>query len=453
MKKIFFLCFLFLISNSSIAQIVNIPDEIFKDMLVNQAVATFEDGSFGDVDTNDDGEIQVSEAEAVQKLNIGYGLLIESIEGIQSFIYLTELACNYSNITHVDVSQNINLIVLNLGRNLLSQLDVTQNINLEFLIFSNNSITDIDLTQNNNIKTLFCDHNKLTKLNLNEINDLEIIECGDNLLTSLSFSENPKLIHLGCTKNLLSSIDVSQNPLLESFYCSKNQLTNIDVTQNPILRFFNCRHNLLTELDVTQNQNLLSTSFYHNFITQIDVSQNPILSDLTCNDNLITSLDVSHNPLISIIECFNNNIIELNLQNGFNENFFIIHVYNNPNLSCIKVDDVAYANNQECINDDPYSGWCKDEFTSYSEDCSLGFIDLFTSQITLYPNPLQNILNIENTSIFSVNSLLIYDIQGKLLLQEKEQFTSIDLSQLNSGLLFVQLETEQGILTKKMVKE
>ncbi|MBV1924494.1 MAG: T9SS type A sorting domain-containing protein [Flavobacteriaceae bacterium] len=36
---------------------------------------------------------------------------------------------------------------------------------------------------------------------------------------------------------------------------------------------------------------------------------------------------------------------------------------------------------------------------------------------------------------------------------EKEQFKSIDVSHLNSGLLFVQLETAKGSITKKVVKK
>ena len=53
MKKITFL-FLILMSQISLAQIVNIPDPNFQSQLIQQGV-----------DTNGDGQIQVSEAEAV----------------------------------------------------------------------------------------------------------------------------------------------------------------------------------------------------------------------------------------------------------------------------------------------------------------------------------------------------------------------------------------------------
>ena len=61
------------------AQIVNIPDPNFKNALIDEGV-----------DTNNDGEIQVSEAEAVLNLNVN-DRNISSLEGIQSFINLEEL--------------------------------------------------------------------------------------------------------------------------------------------------------------------------------------------------------------------------------------------------------------------------------------------------------------------------------------------------------------------------
>lgn len=64
-------------------QIVNIPDPNFKNALVNGLSVNF-DGSYmrvSNADTNNDGEIQVSEAEAV------LGLFVDS-EGIDSLIGL-----------------------------------------------------------------------------------------------------------------------------------------------------------------------------------------------------------------------------------------------------------------------------------------------------------------------------------------------------------------------------
>lgn len=124
------------------AQIVNIPDANFKNALIEEGV-----------DTNGDGEIQVSEAETVVNLNVSFKG-IQSMEGIQSFVNLEELYCNNNQLTSLDISQNVNLQVLICADNQLSNLDVTQNINLKSLLCWDNPLGSIDVSQNLNLEGL-----------------------------------------------------------------------------------------------------------------------------------------------------------------------------------------------------------------------------------------------------------------------------------------------------------
>ncbi|WP_298516591.1 T9SS type A sorting domain-containing protein [uncultured Kordia sp.] len=64
------------------------------------------------------------------------------------------------------------------------------------------------------------------------------------------------------------------------------------------------------------------------------------------------------------------------------------------------------------------------------------------SDVQLYPNPTSNTLNINNTS--AIKSLEIYSVQGQLMLQQKSQFETVDMSQLQSGLYFVTLKDTQN---------
>jgi len=86
-----------------------------------------------------DGEIQVSEAEAVLGMGI-YGGNISSLEGIQSFINLEELQCQSNQLTSLDISQNLNLEDLYCWDNQLTSIDITQNPNLISLVISNNQL-------------------------------------------------------------------------------------------------------------------------------------------------------------------------------------------------------------------------------------------------------------------------------------------------------------------------
>ena len=142
----------------------------------------------------------------------------------------------------------------------------------------------------------------------------------------------------------------------------------------------------------------------------------------------------------------NNNLLQnLNIKNGNNLNFIFMTVENNPNLTCIQVDDVDYANNRDCEN----NIWCKDPWAVYSEECELGLGDNTFVHFTLYPNPTQNILSIE--SQHQIETVKIYNLQGQLI--KEESSSSIDVSNLTTGLYFVQVTVDGKRITKKFIKE
>lgn len=84
------------------AQIINFPDANFKLALVNStwqygSIAKNISGSNMTVDTNSDGEIQISEAQQVYKLIINPVVLspdINTLEGINNFTNLTDIIIN-----------------------------------------------------------------------------------------------------------------------------------------------------------------------------------------------------------------------------------------------------------------------------------------------------------------------------------------------------------------------
>jgi len=123
-----------------------------------------------------------------------------------------------------------------------------------------------------------------------------------------------------------------------------------------------------------------------------------------------------------------------------------MNAQNNPNLTCIHVDNVEYANNQP--------NWHKDETAIYSEDCNLSINENELQQIiNIYPNPVNNILYIENNKNIDIVKITVYNILGKVVLIKKNIFNQLNLSVLKSGILFVKIETENGTITKKIIKE
>jgi hypothetical protein len=207
------------------AQIVNIPDANFKNALVNNlCVDADEDGIFeSDVDINNDGEIQVSEAELVIKLKVEYDE-ISSLEGIQSFSNLKSLQCKFNELTSLDLSQNPDLEILTCYRNQLTNLNVSQNPNLIILSCGNNQLTNLDVTQNPNLRILYCRVNQISHLNVSQNFELEELRCSLNQLTSIDVTQNQNLKLLGCSDNQLTSLNINNgnNPNIDLIYTKNN---------------------------------------------------------------------------------------------------------------------------------------------------------------------------------------------------------------------------------------
>ena len=78
---------------------------------------------------------------------------------------------------------------------------------------------------------------------------------------------------------------------------------------------------------------------------------------------------------------------------------------------------------------------------------------LIEESIELYPNPCTTALHIK--SRHSNLSISIYSAQGEELMSENEFPTStnsLDLTELSSGIYFVQIKKNQEIFTKKIIK-
>ena len=269
-----------------------------------------------------------------------------------------------------------------------------------------------------------------------QIYSLEGIQSFQNI-ERLSFSDNS-----------VSELDITQNQNLLWLECPFNLLTSLDVSQNPNLLFLWCSFNDLTNLDVSNNLNLRSLSCSSNQFTSLDVSNNEMLYAISCIYSQLSNLDVSQNPNLELLRCYGSNLLmSLNIKNGNNDIIETMLAFDNPNLTCILVDD-ENTNYPNCDSDNDL-GWCKDEWASYSEDCELGLEDNTQISFTIYPNPVQDILNIEPQ--LPLETVEIYNLQGQLISESSK--SRVDVSQLNAGLYFLQVIIDGKKATKKFIKE
>ncbi|MGO4906046.1 T9SS type B sorting domain-containing protein [Flavobacterium sp. W20_MBD1_R3] len=150
---------------------------------------------------------------------------------------------------------------------------------------------------------------------------------------------------------------------ITSLDISANDITNLTGIQDFVsLTSLECSRNRLSSLDVTNNISLTQLNCWGNNLTNLDLTRNTKLTYLSCFQNQLTSLDISKNSLMSYLICSWNELTSLNLKNGNNSDLFALNAFNNPNLSCIQVDNEAVSNSW-----DPSK---KDAAARYSEDCS-----------------------------------------------------------------------------------
>lgn len=245
--------------------------------------------------------------------------------------------------------------------------------------------------------------------NLQGIQDfvsLQTLVCGLTDLTSLDLSNNLALVRLECQISQLTTLNISQNINLKQLYCDRNQLTNLNVSQNPLLEVIDCSRNQLQTLNVSSNN---------------------LLSYLRCDENRLTSLNLKNGA---------NNLL------SYNSIFALFG--NNPNLTCIQVDNVNYSNT--------YWSNLKDAFAVYSTDCSsLKVENNIFSAMDVYPNPTNGILNINNVIL---EKAILYDALGRKAntkIFNNSQNNHLDLSNFPKGIYYLSLQSQSEVATRKII--
>jgi Leucine-rich repeat (LRR) protein len=247
-----------------------------------------------------------------------------------------------------------------------------------------------------------------------------------NQITSVDVSNNTEIVWLNINGNSLTSLDVSNNPLLVSLFCNENNLTDLNVSNNPNLQTLYCHINELTSLDVSSCTNL---------------------SVFRSQSNSITSLDLSGNSSLQEIRCHNNQLTSLNVANGNNTSVTTFQAGGNSNLTCIQVDDAAYST----------ANWTSiDSQTSFSASClTVGIEENNTIQLNAYPNPFNDVLNL-NLDVFSGQvEVTILDMTGRVVFTSTEMNTKIqlDLNNLSVGTYALTVRgTDEAVAVSRIVK-
>ncbi|WP_318543938.1 leucine-rich repeat domain-containing protein [Marixanthotalea marina] len=255
---------------------LEIPDASFEAILIELGIDS--DGEINKqmlkADANTIGELDLA--------TLAHGA-ISDMSGIEGFVSLKKLSAYQHNIEQIDLSFNVLLDSVYLAGNYISSIDVSNNINLELLDLSANNLVSVEgVTNLKKLKTLNLSFNYLEEISINNPL-LKILHISHNDLTSINITDAINLKNLLLTTNKLQNLDVSANLNLETLLVSDNQLESINLTENSSLTHLYITSNLLTNLDVSSNINLVD----------LKVDRNPNLSCIKINSG--------HNiPMVSL---------------------------------------------------------------------------------------------------------------------------------------------------------
>jgi hypothetical protein len=124
----------------------------------------------------------------------------------------------------------------------------------------------------------------------------------------------------------------------------------------------------------------------------------------------------------------------------------------NPNISPAQMLDLVKQSGSNATNPNNSIGYGIPDFSSALQTLSLD--ELSTSQIKIFPNPVENLLNIQ-MNLPVANNLQIFDMLGRRVLSQSfnNPFFSVDVSHLPNGLYLAKIEGFGLEKTYKIVKK
>lgn len=341
MKKSYFLfCLFFTVFGK--AQVIDFPDANFKAKLL-QANVGFDVFSFPMIiDANNNGEIEVSEVQAIHTLDISNGG-ISDLTGISYFTEVVVLNCSYNSLANLNLNSLLNLKSLNCSGNLLTNLTIDNAISLNYLHAHHNSLISVNVNLDNIVEELDLSYNNLTSFAISGTSFGDTFSISNNQLTSLTLN----------------------NCNFYTFYADYNNLTSVQfLGVNHIYRYAGFSHNQFsvlnlnvhfdTECTLYMGNNVVDRLFFNPSYIQpgnIFYSSNNTFVDLgnwrmttSCNPEAQGNLTISNSP----------NLQQVILKNGFNHaqvtcneggNIFQnpalrLNITNCPNLTFICVDEL-----------------------------------------------------------------------------------------------------------------
>ena len=478
-----------------------IPDDHFEQALIDLNI---------DTNATIDGQVLTAAIESVTSLDV-HSYFISDMTGIEGFAALETLNCRSNNLTTLNLFNNTALTHIECYANFISNLTMPNNNTLTYLNCGNNNLSSINLSSYPDLNYLAIYNNDLTQLNLSSNNALTYINCRTNSISDLTLPNSaPNLYYLHCAQNSLTALNLSSVTGLEQLYCYENNLNSIDLQYNPFLLILWIWTNNLSALDLTNNSSLIDIDCGDNSINSINTLQIPNIQIFYCYNNNLSSLDVSNNSDLVDIDCGNNSslsltlpniktnlkylwvygtnmstlnydeyislqkldiginnftnadvsmlsdlyqfycnqnqLTSLNIANGNIDNFTWMWAQDNPTGLCIQVDDTGKAQAKSSPN------WQRDPGSTFSLNCGLGLEEFKNKNVSIYPNPTKEkfFIDLQLEANYTLSNVFGQEVKKGLLVSGTNE---LETNTLSTGIYLLKIDSPEGSMTKKLIKQ
>lgn len=329
------------------AQIVTIPDVKLKNKLLSSTatnnIAINSTGSSIKIDANNDGEIQLSEALAVEKLYVENSTIV-NISGLEAFSNVKELNLMSNNLISASLSFP-ELKSLNISYNYLTSINITNCPLLQSIDITNNNLSTQALT-NNSLVNLYTGGDELHHLNLQGIPAVKKVSISYSNLETINAANMPFLeeLEIGNAPNL-SQFNVSGSLKLKTLNMKFVGLSNLDLSNLTGLKTLDCTNNKFQTAILDGCTALSYVKIEDCFLTTISLNNVPSLSVVSLSNNNLTSVILNDVYYLNFLECNNNQLTNLTINNA--PNLLTLHINVNK-LSALNLSTATKIKNLTC---------------------------------------------------------------------------------------------------------
>ena len=415
--------------------------------------------------------ININNSRALEKLSVPNINTLQSIKITNtqdSFAYNQEIDLIANNCTALQEiildgdnydSHSVYLKAINVnGCSALKKIKGLNATNINFSTAGLTNLEELDCAYYN--RYLYTGHQdgfiywgNVTAVNLSGLPKLKTFKAFNQKFSTINLLAAPALEYVDITNTTdnMSSLNVSNHTNLKTLLADLKYGNSSDFAFNLVdfnasnctaLVDLNIRYHHLKNINL-QNCNKLTEfshgSYFDGFnLETVNLKQCSALKNVGFSHTKLTTLELSDSPNLLTVSLDQNSLLKnIDIKNSANEELLI---YDLETTAKICADDFQVSSLQTQYPNAMVS----------TCDAVLGTNDAQANNIQVYPIPAKDFVEIKTTQ--KIEKIEIFDMQGKILLQQNTNIGKINISKLPIGTYILKIKSDGKETIKKIIK-